>query len=297
MRAGWVVAMAAMAAVAGAGPAVASDRMTLEEANRRWSGARCRSGIEITLSDKRPKDGWERSLWIFRTPEGGNERVRVLLTGGDRIRRRYLGGTLPVGSEFVAVGWNTEKPEGRGTLFLELEHIELGARARVYYMKDWVGNVEVDDLAEFEQWARLTMFEILESPGESLVEVGSGSAAEGDPAAAGPPPVGPVELRVLGAGTEPLSVAPGETVVLTVTYEVSGPPAGRSVEVLERRAVLRDGRVLTTLEATVLRGPGLHRSSQSLTVPASIQPGVLELRASVGAAGSESSGEALFRVR
>jgi hypothetical protein len=92
-------------------------------------------------------------------------------------------------------------------------------------------------------------------------------------------------------------VSPGQTINLEVTYEVSGVPPGSEIEVLERRVVLRDGEILTTLEASVRRGPGTHRSSQSLTVPASIAPGVYELRVQVSGAAAESSSETLFQVR
>jgi len=297
MRAQTVSTLALITVITTSAPSAAADRMTLEEANQRWAGARCRSRLEITLNDKKPKSGWAWSKVIYRTPEGGNDRVRVWLTEWDRIRARYLGGTLPAGSEFVAVGWGTEKPKGKGTLFLELEHVELEARARVFYGKDWVGKVEVKELAEFERWARLSMFEIVETPGEQLVEVEvATSTASPRTEAAAPDHTGAVELRILGAATEPLSVAPGRTVVLSVTYEVSGLPSGSTVEVLEQRTIVRDGRVLTTLEASVRRGPGTHRSTQSLTVPASVEPGVLELRASIHAAGAESSGRTLFQV-
>lgn len=272
------------------------NRMTLNEANERWAGARCRSQVDITLTDKKPDQGWTKCRWIFRTEERGNDRVRVLLTEGDRVRARYLGGTLPAGSEFVAVGWRTEKPNGKGSLYLELEHVELGARAQVFYGKDWVSSVQANSLSEFEQWARLSMFEIVEAPSEQLVEVDSLSPVGVENPATTSVPAEPFDLRVLGTTAEPLSVSPGKTVVLAITYEVLGVSSGRTVEVLERRAIVRDGRVLTTLEAKVRRGPGTHRSTQDLTVPASLEPGVLEVHASVHATGMESAGKTLFQV-
>ena len=276
----------------------AKEKTSLEEANRRWAGARCRSRIPITLKDAKPKDGWVKCEWIYRTPQGGNEHVRVRVTGWDKIRGRYLGGTLPVGSEFIAVGWKTEKSKDRGKLFLELEHVEFGARARVYYGKSWVGLVAAKDLAEFEQWARLSMFEIVESPSEKLISV----AASAPVVPAGPAPpaaveVGTLDIRLLGASTEPLTTSPGQDIALVLTYEVKGVAPGGAVEVAETRTILRDDQVLTTLEATVRQGAGVHRSTQSLTIPATVAPGVFKLEASVEAGGARSSISTLFQVR
>ncbi len=276
----------------------AKEKTSLEEANRRWAGARCRSRIPITLKDKKPKDGWAKCQWIFRTPEGGNERVQVLLTKWDEIRGRYLGGTLPVGSEFIAVGWKTEKSKDRGKLFLELEHVELGAMARVYYGEDWVGLVEAKGLTDFEHWARLSMFEITESPSEKLIAVpASAPAVPAGPAPAAPVEAGVLDLRLLGASTDPLTTSPGRDIALVLTYEVLGVAPGGAVEVKETRTILRDDVVLTTLEATVRHGPGVHRSTQSLTIPATVTPGVFKLEASVEAGGTRSSTSTLFQVR
>ena len=276
----------------------AKEKTSLEEANRRWAGARCRSRIPISLKEEKPDDGWAKSMWIYRTPEGGNERVRVLLTRWDEIRGRYLGGTLPVGSEFIAVGWKTEKSKDRGKLYLELEHVELGAMARVYYGEDWVGLVEAKGLTEFEQWARLSMFEIVESPSEKLIAV----AASAPVVPAGPAPTASVEagaldIRLLGASTEPLTASPGRDIALVLTYEVTGLAPGAAVEVAETRTILRDDQVLATLEATVRQGAGVHRSTQPLTIPATVTPGVFRLEASVEAGGTRSSISTLFEVR
>lgn len=293
--AGIALATAVLATIPAVG--AAKDKISLEEANRRWAGARCRSRIPISLKEEKPDDGWSKSVWIYRTPQGGNERVRVLLTNADEIRGRYLGGTVPAGSEFIAVGWKTEKPKDRGKLFLELEHAELGAIARVYYGEDWVGLVEAKGLTDFEKWARFSMFEIVESPSEKLIPVAaSAPAVHAGPAAAAPAGASVLEIRLLGAGTEPLSVSPGKEVALVLTYEVVGVASGSAVDVIETRTILRDDRVLTTLEATVRQGAGVHRSTQSLTIPADVAPGVFKLEASVEAGGSRSSIGTLFQV-
>ena len=216
ISAGITLATAVLVAIPTVG--AAKEKTSLEEANRRWAGARCRSRIPISLKEEKPDDGWAKSMWIYRTPEGGNERVRVLLTRSDEIRGRYLGGTLPVGSEFIAVGWKTEKSKDRGKLFLELEHVELGAIARVYYGEDWVGLVEAKGLTEFEHWARLSMFEIVESPSEKLIAVAaSAPVVPAGPAPAASVEAGALDIRLLGASTDPLTTSPGRDIALVLT--------------------------------------------------------------------------------
>jgi len=303
-KAGLVMCAAAAATLMGApAPSVASDKMSLEESNQRWRGARCRSRVAITLNKRKPKDGWARSHWWIRAGGGGNERVRVWLTEWDAIRARYLGGTLPVGSEFVAVGWGTVKSKDRGDLFLELEHVELGARARVFYGKDWAGIVGVGSLDEFEQWARLEMFEITETPSEQLVEVEMPTTAPppARPTAVVAPPgpvlsAEPTELRVLAASVEPARALPGDELNLQVIYQIDGLAAGAAVNIDEQRVVLRDGATLTTLRAAARHGAGIHHSSQSLRLPPNLAPGLYELQVRVSAAGLEAAGSAVFQV-
>ena len=297
MRVAGRVALAAMVLAAMPIQGVAKDGMSLEEANLQWAGARCISRIPITVKNPKTDDGWAKCEWIFRTPEGGNERVRVLVTRPDEIFRRHLGGTLPAGSEFVAVGWKTEKSKDRGKLFLELEHVELGVKARVFYGKDWVGLVEAKELDEFEHWARLSMFEIVETPAEQLIDVAApASAAPGRTAPSATVETGPFDIRLLGASTEPLTASTGGAVDLVLTYEVRGVAPGATVEVAETRRIVRDGRVVTTLEAALRQGPGVHRSTQRLTIPATVAPGVFKLEASIEAAGARSSADTLFQV-
>ncbi|MCP4897214.1 MAG: hypothetical protein GY906_09620 [bacterium] len=281
------------------------DLAALEDANRRWKGARCRSRMEITVKKSKNSDGWSKSEWLWWGEPRSNERVRVMLTESAAIRNRYVGGSIPIGSEFIAVGWGSDKRKGGGDVYLELEHVELGARARVYYYDDWVGRVSAGRLPEFERWARLEMFSIESTPDEQLVEVAAPVAAETrtepsrEAAAAPVAPTQPevIGLRVLGVTTEPLAVKLGESMEMVVTYEVSGVPEGLLLAVSEQRTILRNGQELTKLEAMVQRATGLHRSTQSLVVPTSLEPGVFELRATMKGAGAESAGKTLFEVR
>lgn len=59
------------------------DSMTLKQANERWAGARCRSRQSITLKNKKAKEGWSRSDWLFWDEDGGNLRARLWFTDAE----------------------------------------------------------------------------------------------------------------------------------------------------------------------------------------------------------------------
>lgn len=282
-----------------------AETQALAEANRRWSGARCRTRQEINVKKKADGDGWSRSEWLwYGGKKGGNERVLVTFTNAAAIHARYPGGTIPPGVDLVGVGWATEKPDGNGNLYLELEHPGVGARARVYYYADWVGRVPLSRLAEFERWARLELFEILSTPEESLDEVAApppvalppatrSGASQGPPVAQVP---GTLELRVLAASVEPARAPPGTEIALRIVYSVAGPPPGAETAVVEQRVVKRGGSVLTTLRAEARRAAGVHESTQKLRLPADVAPGVYEVEAHVAAGGRAATAAAVFQV-
>lgn len=284
---------------------LAADASALDEANRRWRGARCRTRQEITVKKKADGDGWSRSEWLwYGGKKGGNERVLVLFTNAAAIHARYPGGTIPPGVDLVGVGWATEKPDGKGDLFLELEHPGIGARARVYYYADWVGRVPLSRLAEFERWARLELFEILSTPEESLDTVAApppvaappatrGGSSQASPLVPGP---GAVELRVLAASVEPARAPPGAEVGLQIVYSVGGLAPDAEAEVSEQRVVRRDAAVLTTLRSVARRAAGVHQSTQKLRLPGDLSPGVYEVEARVVSGGKEATGAAVFQV-
>ncbi len=278
---------------------------SLDEVNRRWSGARCRLRFDVPVKKGRDGEGWSGSKWIV--PAQGRI-VRKGNTGAlFRVSNRDLlpGGVVRAGTAFVAGGWSYEDPKGRDGLKLDLRFEGIAARARMTFHGTFGKDLDVDDLGPIEQWARLDIFEV-SAADERLTDVAPPSAPAAvpprpvapaaPPSAAPGPPVGSVQAVVLGVTAEPLKVAAGSQTVLVVTYEVRGLPPGRTVEVTERRVILRAGEVLTTLDATVTRQAGIHRSTQPLVVPASLAPGVLELRATVKAGGPESSGQTLFEV-
>jgi len=292
-------AMALAAAFVAPSPsALAAEAGGLEDANRRWRGARCRTKQEITVRKKADSDGWSRSEWLWYGPKkGGNERVLVLLTKSAAIHARYPGGTLPPGVELVGVGWATEKPDGKGDLYLELEHPGVGARARIYYYADWVGRVPLSRLGEFERWARLDLLDIVATPEESLDEVApSPSEIATAPPSVAPSAPAPPEVRVLAASVEPARAPPGAEVALRIVYSVAGPPPGAEAAVVEQRVVKRGGSVLTTLRAEARRAAGIHESTQKLRLPPDLAAGVYEVEARVAFGGREAAAAAVFQV-
>lgn len=298
LRVEWLLLAAALAAPLSAAPP--GEAGALEEANRRWRGARCRTRQEITVRRKADGDGWSKSEWLwYGGKRGGNERVLVTFTNAAAIHARYPGGTLPPGVDLVGVGWATEKPDGKGDLFLELRHPDLGAHARVYYYADWVGRVSALRLGEFERWARLELLDIVETPEESLDEVAPAAPPTGTSAsstAAAPAVPGPVEVRVLAASVEPARAPPGAEVALRIVYSVAGPPPGAEAAVVEQRVVRRGGSVLTTLRAEARRAAGIHESTQKLRLPPDVAPGVFEVEARVAVGGREAVAAAVFQV-
>ncbi len=278
---------------------------SLEEVNRRWSGARCRLLFDVPIKKGRDGEGWSGSKWIV--PAQGRI-VRKGNTGAlFRVSNRDLlpGGVVRAGTAFVAEGWSYEDPKGRDGLKLDLRFEGIAARARMTFHGTFGKDLDVDDLGPIEQWVRLDIFDVSAaderlddvavSPSGGRAPLRAALPAAGAPAAAAPS-AGPVQVAVLGVATEPLKVAPGGSLALVVTYEVRGVAPGRTVDVTERRTLLRDGAALTTLEAVVSREVGVHRSTQPLVVPAGLAPGLLELRATMTAGSAESSGRALFEV-
>jgi len=278
----------------------------LDRANKRWRGAQCRSRMNFTVKKGKDRDGWSKCKWLYWSPEGGNSRVLVFVSDGDAVRRRYLGGTIPVGTSFVAVGFAEDKPGGDVHLELETKVDRTPVRVRVYYCDDWVGRVSAKRLDEFERWARFDLFNITSTPDEQLVATQPEieQAAPGSVVPVVPPvPAGqdqPVsatrDLRVMAASVEPARIAPGSEIHLIVVYAVDGIPPGSTVMVTERRTILHRGQTLTSTETSVARGSGVHESSLPMGVPDTLAAGVYELQATVEMTGLSRSSSAMFEV-
>jgi hypothetical protein len=298
--------LALVLACAAAPRVEAGGDASLDEVNRRWGGARCRLLFDIPIKKSRDSEGWSGSKWIVpakgRVVRKGQTASQILVSD----RSLVPGGVLRTGTMLVADGWFFDNPERQVGLTLRLRGEDSPLRVRMTFYGLFYKSMGLDDLGPIEQWARLDIFavsaaderldDVASPPAETTggVPVRSSGPQEAPPLA--PAGTGRVEATVLGVTAEPLKVAAGAQVVLVVTYEVRGLEPGLPVEVSERRVILRGGEVLTTLEATVTRQAGIHRSTQSLVVPAGLAPGVLELRATVAAGGAEGSGRTLFEV-
>ncbi len=285
--------------------AIAKGDASLDEANRRWGGARCRLLFDVPVKKGKDRDGWSKSVYIVPAP--GRKVLKGNMGALLRVSNRDLvpGGVVRVGTAFVADGWTFEDPKGKDGLQLELRFEGIDARARLSFVGAFGKDFDADDLGEIERWVRLDILDV--SPADERLDDAAPPSAPAavpprpvapaaPPSAAPGPPVAAAQAVVLGVMVEPLKVAAGSQAVLVVTYEVRGLPPGGVAHVTERRVILRVGEVLTTLEATVARQAGIHRSTQPLVVPASLAPGVLELRATVKAGGPESTGQTLFEV-
>ncbi len=304
-----VLAGAGLLLVLAAAPApraLAKGDASLDEANRRWGGARCRLLFEVPIKKGKDRDGWSKSVYIVPAP--GRKVLKGNMGALLSVSNRDLlpSGVVRAGTVFVADGWSFEDPKGKDGLQLELRFEGIAARALLSFGGAFGKDFDADDLGEIERWVRLDIFDV-SAADERLDDVAAPPSAPAavpprpvapaaPPSAAPGPPVGSVQAVVLGVMVEPLKVAAGSQAVLVVTYEVRGLPPGGVADVTERRVILRAGEVLTTLEATVARPAGIHRSTQPLVVPANLAPGVLELRITVKAGGPESSGQTLFEV-
>lgn len=273
------------------------EEALLAEANRRWSGARCRSLKAVEVKKGADKKGWVKSRVMYWDRTSANHRLRFYFSDGDAIHREFVNGYIPVGTEFTAAGWRVAKRGGE--LFLELEQVDTGAQVKVYFSDDWSGRVGAKRVPDFERWARLNLFE-LSAADEVLTDVAPRAPAPSRRAAPAPAPAvsgrASVGLRVLGVAVEPLRIAPGGEIDLVVTYSVEGPGAARDVEILERRVLVTEGRQLTSLESTVRRRSGTFESRQPLRVPADQAEGIYELRVTVEGQGVAAEGSAIFQV-
>jgi hypothetical protein len=304
--ASWVGLSLVTAALSVPTPAVAGDRGSLDDANRRWRGARCRSRVLLELKGGVDKDGTAKSRWLFWDSKGGNHRARFHFTNAGALRSRFRKGVIPAGTEFECLEWGEDK----GDLYLEVVVAGTPARARLFFSDDWAPRVGIKRVDDFERWVRFQVFELLETPDEALVDVpGVASAPAGGgrprapaedrgPVLTGParPVPGSPSVRVLAASVEPVRAEPGSEVQMIVVYGVEGVPTGMALAVTESRSILRGEEILTSVEQEVHRSVGVHRSSQPITIPAGIAEGVYELRVVVRSMSSSGQTSAMFEV-
>lgn len=297
-----VIALVAIVASAGSQWAAAGGDQPLAGANSRWRGARCRSRQEISFKGSPDRQGSVNSRWLWWGEEHSNHRARFVFEHAGDLPRQFHKGVIPPGTEFTALGWREERPGG--SLFLEVQVAGTPVTGKLYYLDDWVGKVGVGRVDDFERWVRFEVFEILDTPDEALVDVVREAAVAPAPAVAHTvadqtpqrADATPLACRVLAVSVEPTRVAPGDEVQLVVVYGVEGVPPGLSLEVTERRTIVKNGERLNTVEELVHRNAGVHRSSQSMRLPGGLAAGVYELEVTILSLDTESQGSAVFEV-
>lgn len=273
----------------------------LQQVNERWAGAECRIRFEVPIKKGKDGDGWSKSIWIVPGTQIGKDLAGAKLFVSNRDR--LPGGRIYPGTSFVAEGWAFDRPKDQDGLRLALRFADGSGKAYFSFRKGF-GKVGAKYLETVERWARMEMFHV-SAADETLEEIpvrtaGPAPALSPVESRRSPPPVlsppAALGLKVMGVTVAPLQARPGSQVDLVVTYALEGGVAGQFSDVLERRVILRDGQVLTTLEATVARVPGTHKSIQTLGVPADLEAGIYELRASVEIDGRKGDGAAIFQV-
>lgn len=299
------VLAAALATLFGAGLVAAADHgPSIDEVNRRWSGAVCRTRIPLELKKRSDKDGWTKGPWVWI--EQPKTKYRLFVRERSAVEHLLVDGDIPPGTALTAEGWRLESPERGHGLVMDLRFADVPAELRFEFYGAWTRLLSVERLGEMERLMRFTILEILSAPDEQLVEVdigGPGREGRGSPPSR-PTPSHPTaaaassrpELRMVAVGVEPLQAAPGEEISLVLTFAVDGAPPGSGLEVVERREILSGDTRLTVLEERLQRGNGTFTSRQPVQMPAGLAPGVYTLRASVSAAGQRADGSALFQV-
>ena len=281
----------------------AEEQATLDRANERWQGARCRT--RTTLEVKGKNNDWVKCRWFkFGPDKNFQKRVLVKVSDGRAVHRAFSKGIIPPGTEMRALGWIVEN----NNVVLELEMVAIPVRLKVYYF-DWIAGgmnlvrVGVGKLADFEYWVTGNLLDVLSTPSEQLVEVSATAAvlprSNPDPPPSVQPPVivtDPPTVDIVAVAAQPARVPAGGHVELVITYRVGGAPQGSGFEVIERREIRSQGRVVATFEERPRRANGNVVSRLPVELPVSTAPGIYTLEVHVVMTGSEASGTALFEV-
>lgn len=274
----------------------------LDRINQTWREAKCRNRIAIEIKKGADRDGWSDSPWMCNYDSATDNTAAFCFKFKVTNRKGLLpfmdGKTLRTGMRFVARGWNAKKTNGLKGVTLDLDCVDVPAQAQFTFTRrgsfNKVGTVE--RLGFIERYMRFEAFEVRPA-GERIESVATPIAAA--PPAPRPTPV-PVlvrpELRLMAASVEPARVVAGEEVQLIAIYSIEGLPAGAVTIVNEWRTIRQGQRTLTTTDASVSHGPGIHQSSQPLRVPASLAPGIYELLVTIELQGAVKEATAVFEV-
>ncbi len=283
----------------------------LAELNERWAGARCRIRISVPLKKGKGSNGWTKSVWVMPQTQWKfkSRNVAALFWVSDRTA--FPAARILPGTSFVVEGWSFDDKRKRKGLGLNLRLADEPVKVRMSLHNVMGKDPGSADLKTMERWARIDLFkiktadEMLSKPKPSPGKVKSPVSSSSPTAVAAPnwsatanssqQGLGSVQLKLFGVSVEPNRVRPGSSIKLMVTYRVEG-KGGGVTQVNERRSIIHEGRLLTSLEASMSRAVGTHQSSQPLSVPHDIEPGLYELSVDLETMGSRSTQTALFQV-
>ena len=274
----------------------------VEQANLRWKNARCRLRLPLIIGKKKNSEGWSYSPWYEVAGSKPVYHYRFYVSDRQRIAHLLDGKTLRVGTTFISRGWRMKESKKSRSLWLDLQFADLPVDAHI---EVWLKHPD-ENFALAERYMRVTAFQI-QAMDEQLVDVPTTSvtsqAVPVDRSRPPPEPPQPVvseptdpELQIVAVAVQPARVPPGGEVTLVITYEVSGVPPGPGFEVLERREILRGGQRLAGFEERLQRTNDVITSSQPLSLPPDVAPGIYTLWAEVVMAGGKTTGTALFEV-
>ncbi|HSB68161.1 MAG TPA: glycine zipper domain-containing protein [Candidatus Methylomirabilis sp.] len=104
-------------------------------------------------------------------------------------------------------------------------------------------------------------------------------------------------VRVERVQTDPVSVPPGGTVNLAMTYTVLTPNPNQSVTVSETREVRHNGALVANPTTSFARTSGTFTSALPITLPAGAARGSYEVTTTVAVSDRSSRGVTTFLVR
>lgn len=325
-RIGWIAVLMAIAAAPTAADkkraqpvtiatGVSPGPVTMETVNASWKGSRCQIRFGPEIPRGKTNTGWSRSKWILAPTLPGDKKRYLRLWVSDRAAldsEGYLrrGKFIRPGTPFIALGWSFQNATKRKDLVLGLRFEQVPVQARLEFR-----DTKAIDLEDMERLAKVELFQVLGKPPPTRLppSVQQRRVAETvqQPKAGSPPILPPTEappiptsdsvyrptVEVHAASVNPAQVFPGSQISLMIHYEVSGIPAGTSFEVVERRILKREGRVLVTFEEKLPRASGSYTSAQQIDVSAGMSVGIYSLEAEVSLAGVTAKASALFEIR
>jgi len=106
-----------------------------------------------------------------------------------------------------------------------------------------------------------------------------------------------VVVRVESAKVDPVSIAPGGTVNLGVTYTLLTPTAAQTVKVTETREVRHNGALVANPTTQFTRGNGTFTAALPITLPANAGKGSYEVTTTVMVGDRSSRGMSSFTVK